>query len=70
MTRSGRLQTAEKAGGLESVVRVLLRQRDAVVFNVFTELVLPASVEARLLYERMGFIPTNEMRYNGTFDEP
>ncbi|HKP01982.1 MAG TPA: GNAT family N-acetyltransferase [Chthoniobacterales bacterium] len=33
-------------------------------------LVLHASDEARVLYERMGFVPTNEMRYEGTFDEP
>jgi hypothetical protein len=25
--------------------------------------------EARALYEQMGFVPTNEMRYEGTFDE-
>jgi GNAT superfamily N-acetyltransferase len=33
-------------------------------------LVLHASDEARALYEQMGFVPTNEMRYEGTFDEP
>jgi GNAT superfamily N-acetyltransferase len=33
-------------------------------------LVLHASDEARALYEQMGFVPTNEMRYQGRFDEP
>jgi GNAT superfamily N-acetyltransferase len=32
--------------------------------------VLHASDEARTLYEQMGFVATNEMRYEGTFDEP
>jgi GNAT superfamily N-acetyltransferase len=31
-------------------------------------LVLHASDEARALYERMGFVMTNEMRYEGSFD--
>jgi GNAT superfamily N-acetyltransferase len=30
-------------------------------------LVLHASDEARALYEQMGFVPTNEMRYEGRF---
>lgn len=32
-------------------------------------LVLHASAEARALYERMGFMPTNEMRYEGRLEE-
>jgi hypothetical protein len=31
--------------------------------------VLHASDAARMLYEQMGFVPTNEMRYEGTFLE-
>jgi GNAT superfamily N-acetyltransferase len=34
------------------------------------QLVLHASAEARVLYEQMGFVATNEMRYEGRFDEP
>ena len=33
-------------------------------------LVLHASDDARRLYEQMGFVATNEMRYEGSFDEP
>jgi GNAT superfamily N-acetyltransferase len=33
-------------------------------------LVLHASDEARALYEQMGFVATNEMRYEGSFDRP
>jgi hypothetical protein len=33
-------------------------------------LVLHASSEARSLYERMGFVVTNEMRYEGMFKHP
>jgi len=46
--------------------------RHAIVLNVFTErldrLVLHASAEGRGLYERLGFIATNEMRFAGELD--
>lgn len=51
-----------RRGVAESLMRALL---NALATHDIHRIVLHASAEGRRLYERLGFVPTNEMRWGG-----